>query len=373
MSNLLLVAPLRLPDWASKILDNRGPLGLTVAVWGELLLAVFASWVVGWLLGRVTRALMGRVARRTATGVDDRLIKDLSGPITLAWSVLLARAAVGFFDLPRRGDELVSKSVDVGLALAAFWAVWRLVGIAQHVAITSTWGGASPAARALGVLGARVAKAAVAVVAVVMMLSLLGYPVATLIAGLGIGGIAFALAAQKTVENLFGAFSLGVDQPFREGDFIKVDSTVGTVEAIGLRSTRIRSLDRTVISIPNGKIAEMQVESFAVRDRLRLACTLGLEYGTSAEQLRKVLLGLSRVLNEHPKFWSEAVTVRFVGFGESSLDIEVMAWFTTTDWAEFLAIRENLLLEFMQVVEREGSAFAFPTRTVHIAPNAPAA
>jgi MscS family membrane protein len=369
ISNVFLARRSSLPDSLSTLLWTQGPLDLTYAAWCGLVLSLPLSWASGMLLGRVTRILLGRIARGTATGIDDRLVSDLAGPITLGWSVLLARGAVGLFALPKGADDLVSTAGRLGFVLAAFWGVWRLVGVVKHVAVTSSWGGTSPAARALGVLGARVAKALVMVLGIVTGLSLLGYPVATLIAGLGIGGIAFALAAQKTVENLFGAFSLGVDQPFREGDFIKLEGALGTVEAIGLRSTRIRSLDRTVISIPNGKVAEMQVESLAVRDRLRLACMLGLEYGTSVERLRSVLSGLSRVLRDHPKIWPDTVIVRFVALAESSLDIEVMAWFTTTDWNEFLEIREAVLLGFMEVVEREGCSFAFPTRTVHLAGN----
>jgi MscS family membrane protein len=179
--------------------------------------------------------------------------------------------------------------------------------------------------------------------------------------------LAFALASQKTVENLFGAFSLGVDQPFREGDFIKVDDFSGTVEDIGLRSTRVRTLERTIISIPNGKLAEMRIESFAPRDRCRLSCTLGLVYGTTANQMRLVVAGIEQVLRAHPKVFTENVVVRFKELTASSLDIEVMAWFLTSDYAEFQLIRQETLLEFMEVVEKAGTSFAFPTRTVHLA------
>jgi MscS family membrane protein len=202
---------------------------------------------------------------------------------------------------------------------------------------------------------------------VVAVLSLLGYPVASLVAGLGIGGLAVALAAQKTVENLFGAFSIGVDQPFREGDFVKIEDFVGTVEAVGLRSSRFRTLDRTVITIPNGRLADMRLESFTARDRLRLATVIGLEYRTTAAQMRDVLEGFERVLRSHPRIWLDAVVVRFREFAASSLDIEIMAWFQTADWAEFQLIRQEILLQFMDVVERAGTSFAFPTQTVHIA------
>jgi len=202
----------------------------------------------------------------------------------------------------------------------------------------------------------------------VAALSELGYPVASLLAGLGLGGLAFALAAQKTVENLFGALSIGLDQPIREGDFVKVEEMVGTVEAIGLRSTRIRTLDRTLVSIPNGRLADMRLETFAARDRIRLACELGLVYETTEGQMREVLAGLEAVLRAHPLIWPDAVVVRFKQFGAFSLDIEIMAWFRTSDWGQFQGIRQEVLLQFMGVVQAAGTSMAFPTQTLHLTP-----
>jgi MscS family membrane protein len=148
---------------------------------------------------------------------------------------------------------------------------------------------------------------------------------------------------------------------------VRIEDFVGTVESIGLRSTRVRTLDRTLISIPNGKLAEMRLESFTARDRIRLACQVGLVYGTTAEQMRAVLEGLEQRLRQHPKIWPDAVVVRFGELGATSLNIEVMAWFLTSDYGEFQGIRQEILLQFMEVVERAGTAFAFPTQTVHLA------
>src|SRR5690606_17113128 len=193
-------------------------------------------------------------------------------------------------------------------------------------------------ARSLLPLLSRIGKLTIIALSAVAMLAELGYPVASLVAGLGIGGLALALAAQKTVENLFGAFALGVDQPFAVGDFVLIEDFVGTVEKLGLRSTRIRTLDRTLITLPNGRLAEMRLESFTARDRMRLACTVRLAYGTTTSQLKEVLAGLERVLRAHPKIWPDAVVVRFKELGVSSLDIEIMAWFETPNWGEFQLI-----------------------------------
>jgi MscS family membrane protein len=205
------------------------------------------------------------------------------------------------------------------------------------------------------------------VIAGIGFLSALGLPVASLLAGLGIGGIALAFGAQKTVENVFGAVALGVDQPLREGDFVLIeDSVLGTVEAVGLRSTRVRTLDRTIVTLPNGKLSDMKIESFAARDRCRLSTNIHLVYATTAEQLRQVLAGLERVLRAHPAIWPDAVVVRFAGLGESSFDIEIMAWFLTSDWGVFQGYRQEILLGFMDVIEQAGTELAVPARSVHL-------
>jgi MscS family membrane protein len=304
--------------------------------------------------------------RRTATRWDDEVFARVTGPLTLGWALAAAYALLPWLALYQPAQESVHRVLRAGFLLGFFWALLRSVDVAREVVAASAWARAHSSLRSLLPLGARVSKVLVLGLAVVAFLSELGYPVTSLVAGLGIGGLALALAAQKTVENLFGAFSIGADQPFREGDFVRIEDVVGTVETIGLRATRIRTLDRTLVSIPNGRLADMRLESFAARDRMRLACTIGLVYGTTAAQMRDVLDGLERVLRAHPLIWPDAVVVRFKEFGDSSLNVEVMAWFQTPNWSEFQLIRQDILLQFMDVVEKAGSSFAFPTRTVHL-------
>jgi len=256
-----------------------------------------------------------------------------------------------------------------GLFLAnLLWAVWRFVDVVAEISWDSPWSHNHAGSRGLIPLARRAGKAVVAAAALLLLLSALGYPVTSLIAGLGIGGLALALASQKTVENLFGAFSLGIDQPFREGDFVRIDDLLGTVERLGLRSTRIRTLDRTLVSIPNGKLAEMRLETFAVRDRMRFACSLGVVYGTSAEQVKRILNELEQLLRSHPKLWPDGVSVRFTELTSFALNLEVSCWFDTRDFDEFTLIRQELLLAFLKIVEDAGTALAYPTRTVRVEP-----
>ncbi|MGH9422371.1 MAG: mechanosensitive ion channel family protein, partial [Thermoanaerobaculia bacterium] len=305
--------------------------------------ALVVAALAGWAASRLLRnALLGAAKHSTALW-DDEVVNRLLDPLTVALTIAAVLTLLPFLRLDGGVATDVRRVARVVLLTDFFWAVWRIVDVTRVLALRSPWAVRVPASRALVPLGARAAKVLLLAIAIIAALSVFGYPVASLVAGLGIGGLALALAAQKTVENLFGAFSIGVDQPFREGDFVKIEEFVGTVEAIGLRSTRFRTLDRTIITIPNGKLADMRLESFSERDRLRLATVIGLVYETTAAQLRTALAGFEAALRAHPKIWPGAVVVRFREFAASSLNIEVMAWFQTNDWGEFQAIRQEIL------------------------------
>jgi MscS family membrane protein len=335
--------------------------------WAVVPALLLVACLCGLLLSRLTRSLLQRVVSRTPMTWDDPLVASLGGPLTLAWGLAIAHAALPWLALASRVVAGVRLGLHVVLLVIVFWLLWRVVDVVSKVIADLRWSKEHSASRALVPLARRLSKVAVILAGIVTLFAELGYSVTSLVAGLGIGGLAVALAARSTLENLFGAFSIGADQPFREGDVIKVEDVTGTVEAIGLRSTRIRTLDRTLVSLPNGKLADMRVEAISARDRIRLSCTLGLVYGTTAAQMRQVLSGVERVLREHPKIWPDALVVRFAELAASSLNIEVMAWFRTVDFDEFRAIREEVLLRFLEVVERAGTSLAFPTQTVHVA------
>jgi MscS family membrane protein len=347
-------------------LKASGPRGLWLWQWTALPIIAMVAAILGLLLGRVSRFAFEVFTRKTAIRWDDKLVGLLSGPMCWLWGTLVARGLVALLGLPREFESTLQKWLRTGTLLVIFWVIFRLVSAIGQSSTALLWASGRPSMRALVPLAVKVGRVAVATVALVAVLADLGYPVASLLAGLGIGGLALALAGQKTVENLFGAFSIGLDQPFSVGDTITVDGTTGTVEAIGLRSTRIRTPDRTMITIPNGRLAEMKVESFAARDRIRLACVLTLVYSTTSTQLRKVVADIEAALRAEPKLFQNDVVVRLRGFAAEALEIEVIAAFLTTDFTEFGQIRQALLLSFMEIVERTGTAFAYPTRTVHV-------
>ncbi len=340
---------------------------LGLAPWAEIALLLGLAVLVALALSAITTAILRRLAARTEGGWDDEWAVALAGPIRLTLLAAILHVTLGQLEAPPRVASAASEALRAALLLGLFWGLYRSVSVLKHVAAASAWATDNPGSVALISLGGRLAQLAVLAVGAIAVLSSFGFPVASLVAGAGFGGLAIGLAAQKTIENLFGGFSLAVDWPCRAGDFVRVENVVGTVETVGIRSTRVRTLDRTLVTIPNAKLSETPIETYAARDRIRLSLSIGLEYGTTQAQMRQVLTNLEGVLRGHPKIWPDTVNVRFAGFGASSLDIDIMAWFQTTDFNEFLVIRQEMFLAFMGVVEAAGTSFAFPTRTLHIA------
>jgi MscS family membrane protein len=354
------------PPWIPDPLRELGPAGLAWWQWLGILLVAAVALFVGRIAAVVLRKILTRLVARTSVTWDDQLLRRLDRPLLVLVATLLVHVGWSLLDLGSGAEGVTQGVVFAMLGVSLVWGLFAIVDVIVERSAAAPWAIARPASRALVLLGGRVVKVVIVIIGLISLLGGLGIPIASLVAGLGIGGIALAFGAQKTVENLFGAFAIGVDQPLREGDFIRVDDVLGTVEAVGLRSTRIRTLDRTIVSLPNGRLADMQIETFALRDRCRMHAVLGVTYSTRCAQLRTLLDGFEQVLRAHPGIWPDDVVVRFVAFGSSSLDIEVMAWFQTGDYGQFRTWRQEVLLGFIDVVERVGTSFAFPTQTVHV-------
>jgi MscS family membrane protein len=348
-----------LPHWAL-----QRTLGLEVWQWLGIPLLVVVLLLVSLALAHLTEALGRRLARRTRTGTDDAVLVSVYAPLRLLWFSLLARVGLGVLSLPDLVEDGAQKLLRVLVSAAFFWALLRAAAVWVESFSGSDWAAARPGSRALVTLAARVARFALVGLGVLAVLSELGYSVSSVLAGLGLGGLALALGAQKTLEHVFGAFALAVDQPFREGDFVQAEGVMGTVERIGLRSTRIRTLERTLVTIPNGKLADQRLESQSARDRILLGTTLHLTWATTAAQLRAVRDAVEQRLQAEPLVVPGSAHVRFQQIGSSSLDLDVSAYVQVTDWEQFRLIREGLLFSFLELVEQAGTSLAYPTSTV---------
>jgi MscS family membrane protein len=336
-------------------------LDLRVWQWLALPLLLLVAFLLAALATMFVHRVIGVASARTKTAADDALIDGARGPLLFAFTTLFFAAGAPMLALPEP-VHLFLRGLLKGLGvLALSLAVLRLVDVFSNGLTRRFEREGRRRLAALIPLGRRAAKAFFAVIAVVVLLQNVGLDVTGLIAGLGVGGIAIALAAQKTIENVFGGISVIADQPVRVGDLCRFrDGRTGTVEEIGLRSTRIRTPERTLVTIPNADFAQRELENLAMRDRIRLYAVIGLRYETTPDQLRKVLAALHALIGGHAKVSSELVRIFFIGFGATSLDVEISAFVLTKDPDEFSAVREEIFLRLIDTIEQCGTGLARP-------------
>ena len=275
------------------------------------------------------------------------------------------------------GAELSHSFMFVFYGITLVWVVWLSANQIAEAII------ASPRIKieSLDASLLRLVSRTIGVIAVMVlfirMLNELGVPVYGLVTGAGVGGIAIALASKNTLENFMGALNLFADRPVRVGDLCRFDEEstqgwrpVGRVESIGLRSTKIRRTDDFLITIPNAELAQRNIVNLSSNDRFLLATTIGLRYETTDDQLRYLLVQLRELMHAHPKTVHTAkdpIRIRFTGFGESSLNVELRGYISTKSYSEFLAIQEDIMLRILDMVKQAGTGFAFPSRTMYYA------
>lgn len=341
--------------------------GVPIAHWLAMVLLIVASYLVAWLITASVTFLI-RLAWRKARGRREaKLIKAFALPIRLymaVWIVVLSGQQLG---IPIIVRQYFSEATVVVAWVAILILVWRLIDVSamlgeQRMHRKNNAGGLSAV-----LFFRRGGKFLLVAVGIITVLDTMGLEVTTWLAALGIGGLALALGAQKTVENFVGSLTVIFDQPIRVGDFCKVGETLGTIENIGMRSTRIRTLQRTLVTIPNGDFSAQRIENYAYRDRFLFRTTLGLRYETSPDQIRYLLVELRTLLYSHPRVDPDPARVRFLGFGPDSLQMEIFAYLQTLDYDDFLEIQEDLYLRIIDIVDASGSGFAFPSRTLYMA------
>jgi len=318
------------------------------------------------MLVALLRPLVRAIRRGGAETKVTRFIEASAGPVRLLIMLVLfsvAIQALGFSVVARYRSLFVAH---LGIWLAIAWLLWRWVDAAGEVILNQVSRyGQLTAYSAISFFN-RLVKGLLFVLVIAYLLRAFGVDVTAGLAALGVGGIAIALGAQKLIENLIGSLTLVADRPVNVGDFCRFGDKLGTIEEIGIRSTRVRTLDRTVLTVPNGQFSAMYIENYSHRDRFWFHPVLNLRYETTPNQMRFVLQSLRSMLGTHPKVDKESKRVRLIGLGAHSLDIEIFAYVYAMDYAGFLEIQEDLLLTCMEIVDRSGTGFAFPSQTLYL-------
>jgi MscS family membrane protein len=338
--------------------------------WVILLVGLPLIYLFTVLLNRLLSPLIGRLRRKAAKRADLSDPVVLPNPIRLLFIAIAIRWLMAKIHLSLLARQFWS-SISMVIAVAAI--VWILIlvnerveGYAGRRLVRRKMAGASSVLR----LGRRVLNFLLVFAGAIAVLYNFGLNPTAALAGLGVGGIAVALAAQKTLENVIGGASLIFDQVIRVGDTLKLGEFTGTVDEIGLRSTRIRTNDRTLVSVPNGQMATMSLETLSARDKFWFRHLIGLRYETNAAHLRSVLEGIRGLLQQHSSVERDSVRVRWLTFGPNAFDVELFAYLYARDWNHFLELQEGLLFSIMETLEQADVQLAFPSRTVYVASGA---
>jgi MscS family membrane protein len=335
--------------------------------WGIVLVGLPLIYLFTVLLNRLLSPLIGRMRRRVAKRTDLPDPEILPNPVRLLFIAIAIRWLMAKVHLSLLARQFWS-SISMVIAVAAI--VWILIlvnerveGYAGRRLVRRKMAGASSVLR----LARRVLNFLLVFAGAIAVLYNFGVNPTAALAGLGVGGIAVALAAQKTLENVIGGASLIFDQVIRVGDTLKLGEFTGTVDEIGLRSTRIRTNDRTLVSVPNGQMATMSLETLSARDKFWFRHLIGLRYETTAAQLKSVLEGIRGLLQEHSSVERASVRVRWLTFGSSAFEVELFAYLYARDWNHFLELQEGLLFSIMESLARADVQLAFPSRTLYVA------
>jgi len=355
-------------DTVNWILDAQF---LNIEVWRFLNVLLFIFMTTGTM--RIIKIFWTKKHDSLHKKADDKLwaavVISAKGPLT---SILWIFTVSGTILLLNIDLGEMSGAIQTGLKLSLlgvfFWFLLRLVNNVAELAQANTSHKGEKAAidKTLIPFIVKSTKVFLFLTGTLMIAQNLGYSISGVIASLGIGGIAVAMAAKDTISNVFGSIMILTDRPFKIGDWIKGENMEGVVEEIGFRSTKIRKFDRTIINVPNSKLADMTINNIQKMDKRRIKTRIDIEYGTSREKVEEAIKSIKNILKHHSGVDQEFSLVNFDEFKESSLSIFLYYFSTTTVWHEYLQVREDVNLQIMREFENIGVEFAFPSRTIYI-------
>ena len=346
-------------------LTDRRLLGMSLAQWLGWLLSIPISWLLAWLLAFLLSSPV-RIAKRFRK-LPFRPVRTmpLGKPLRCIIAILIHSIFVQLLRPPLLYRVYYFRFMEI-LLLACFAWLVSLIADRGFERVLNRMRTQHKGGESILVLMRRLTRILLLIIALVGALALSGFDVKTMLAGLGIGGLAIALAAQKTLENLIGGVSLLMDKAVHVGDFCQVGDEVGTVEDIGLRSLRLRTPDQNLLVVPNGLLAQMQFKNMTGRSKLLISQKFSLRIETQAEQLRFVLDRVQSMLDQYPAIEPRTSRVRVTNFVGATFEVELFAYGKTGDWTQFTAIRQDVILKIAEIVEVSGTRFAAPTQLMYL-------
>lgn len=312
---------------------------------------------------RIIFVVLRRWTGKTRTGIDEQVFGELLAPVATLLMVCGIYAASTLFSFPLEAQRLIADGTRIAVAGIFLWGVFRLgAALLDHLERTAR--GKDLGIASFMPLIKRTLGFFFVILSALVIAERMGADVKTYLAGLGIGGLAFALAAQDTLANMLGSFVVVLDHPFRVGDTVRIAGNEGAVEDIGLRSTRLRTGARTLIVLPNKMVAQEAITNLSRMPQRRVDQTIGLTYETTAEQMTTIVADLRALLKSDPGVHPGLVAVYFADYADSSLNIQIVYFTSDPDWQKHMEVRERINLQIMRAVAARGLSFAFPTQTV---------
>ncbi len=340
--------------------EDASFLGLEAFKWFIVLVAALISWPVFYLLGMVLLKIFS-----TPDSTTHKLWrKILTGPVVAVGILFVMGFVIGRLGAGAYAQQIMkAQTLSTIVLVWVAWSIANLVKLHKQESLNAL--GRPGAARLMQPITTFV-KLVILLFALLFWLNNVGVNISTVLAGLGVGGLALALALQKPIEDMMGALSLFSQAPIRVGDFCRYGEYTGMVEDIGLRSTRIRTLTNTLVHVPNARLAHVEIENFTAREKIRFWPTLRLRYDTTPDQLREIRNGIQVMLEQHEEVHDEPLRVRLTDFGEDAILVKVHSFMKTTDYTESLRIAEDLNFGIMEIVHGAGARFALPGRSIQI-------
>ena len=317
----------------------------------------------------ILRKSVYAIAKKTTSKVDDDILDSIKNPIDLLFIIIGANFAKIFLTIEPTFNTVLDHIIRSGFIAIVFWI---FINILAHLSssisqITDKFGDKiNPDVANFIIKSIRFFMIIIAFIAV---LQEWGYNISGFLASLGLVGMAFALAAKDTASNLFGSLVIFTDKPFKVGDWIRTPEVEGTIESVGIRSTKVRTFAQALVTVPNGTLANSAILNWSAMGKRRIKMNVGLTYDTSIHSIENIIKEIKEMLKSHKDINQDVIYVYFSKFDNSSLNIFCYYFTNTTNWDEFMRVREDTYFKIMKIVESNGSSFAFPTQTLHIETN----
>ncbi|WP_433831103.1 mechanosensitive ion channel family protein [Flavobacterium anhuiense] len=354
-----------------KALKERKLGNVPIGHWGVVVVMAVITYLLSRLLIFVFIFLIQKVWKRADSEKGNAVIEAFTLPVQMYLTVILFVAftqRMGISIIVRQRFSIIIITIGIVAFLILLWRMTDFVSMFTRSRMNNR--GRASAVSAVLFLS-RTMKVAIVVIGIIAILGIIGVDVTAGLAALGIGGIALALGAQKTIENFVGSVSLIADQPLRVGDYCRVDDIKGTVESIGMRSTTLRTPARSIVTIPNGQLSASKIENYAHRDRFIFNPILGFRMETTTDQLRYLLVELKSLLFAHPAVLNTPPIVRFTGITADSLKVEITAYIEAINFETSQEVQEDLLLRMLDIIEKSGTSLAYPSQTLYMTRDTP--